>query len=912
MTTRIDLQHLEQITARIDNANSQQAAADALLEWLAERAGPTTIALRMIETQPECALITSEGNILPDDLAAWLSDAKNWETWEEGRRVEPGALIPLRYRGNNYGMLCVEGEQSDDETAMLAVWLAARLYHLSTPILKVEAPRQVHELDAINAISTALTRSFNAEDIWPALHIHLVSLFETTSLFIGLYNADRQLLDLQLVSENGLIVPHEPIPVCGLSEGVIRHNRVLNFADVEYEDERLVALGLHLDEREPGSGAVSWLGIPMRDREQQIIGVIALQNDLPDSFGDDDLALLTTISVQISMALDNLRLLQIEQQRQKVASTLMDVGQVVTSMLSYEDVLEIILEQMDRVVDFDSAAVLLPVDAGLEANTSIRMVVRAAHGLSVVARRTELVFAQDSYVQQVIASRQPVIIVDAARLPGWELHFGTHPTRGWMGVPMLAKDQVIGVITLDKFVPDYYSDQDASTAFALARQAAIAVENARLLEESEENLRIIESRARRLVSMNRMAAIISSTLERDTILNSVIRLVNDLFNTDHSAIILLDEYHEAGYIVAEYPDTGSLGLRVGLDENSLFERLMTHASALVISRITEADFDPLTQAALESIEAQAALIVPLVARDHLIGCIVISSHKPDYLFTEDDRETAMTIAAQIAVAINNADLYEQAIVNDRLKSEFLANISHELRTPLNAIIGYSDLLLDGTYGIMNEKQYDRLTRVNTSGKHLLLMINDVLDLSKIEAGQIALELQPILVADIIRQVCTEIVPQIEQKGLTLEIQIAPNLPPIKADPQRLRQAMANLIGNAVKFTHEGSVIVSTRPIQIIGGQTTSAMNLPTRHRIFDGHWLAISMQDSGIGISPEHQRIIFDAFRQVDGSSIREYGGTGLGLAITLKLVHMHGGHLWVESELGAGSTFHVLLPILA
>jgi len=912
MTTRIELQHLEQITARMDNATSQQAAADVLLEWLAERAGPTAIALRIIETQPECAVITSEGNILPDDLAAWLADAKNWETWENGRRVEPGALLPLRYRGNNYGMLCVEGEQSDEETAMLAVWLAARLYHLSNPLPKIETTRRVNELDAINAISTALTRNFNTEDIWEALHIHLVSLFETTSLFIALYNADRQQLDLPLVSEHGLIVPHEPIPVCGLSEGVIRHNRVLHFADVEFEDERLVSLGLHLDEREPGRGAISWLGIPMRDREQQIIGVIALQNDLPDSFGDDDLALLTTISVQISMALDNLRLLQIEQQRQKVASTLMDVGQVVTSMLSYEDVLEIILEQMDRVVDFDSAAVLLPMLDGGKNSKTMRMVVRAARGLSIVARRTELVFNEASYVHQVITSRQPIIIVDAALLPGWELHFGTHPTRAWMGVPMLAKDQVIGVITLDKFVPDYYSDQDASTAFALARQAAIAVENARLLEQSEDNLRLIESRARRLVSMNRMAAIISSSLERDTILNSVIRLVNDLFNADHSAIILLDEYNEASYIVSEHPDTGSLGLRVGLDENSLFERLMTHANALVINSIPEADFDALTYAALDSIEAQAALVVPLVARDHLIGCIVISSHNPDHIFNEDDRETAMTMAAQIAVAINNADLYEQAIVNDRLKSEFLANISHELRTPLNAIIGYSDLLLDGTYGTMNEKQYDRLTRVNTSGKNLLLMINDVLDLSKIEAGQIALEMQPILVADIIRQVCTEIVPQIEQKGLTLEIQIAPNLPPIKADPQRLRQAMANLIGNAVKFTHEGGVTVTTRPIAVSDGQATENIMLPIRHRVFDGQWLAISMRDSGIGISPEDQRIIFDAFRQVDGSSIREYGGTGLGLAITLKLVNMHGGHLWVESELGTGSTFHVLLPILA
>lgn len=229
----------------------------------------------------------------------------------------------------------------------------------------------------------------------------------------------------------------------------------------------------------------------------------------------------------------------------------------------------------------------------------------------------------------------------------------------------------------------------------------------------------------------------------------------------------------------------------------------------------------------------------------------------------------------------------------KLKSQFLANMSHELRTPLNSIIGYSELILDGMYGPLTEKQQDRLEKVHRNGKNLLALINDILDLSKIEAGRMELDLQEVAVPEVIEQVMSVVQPLAQEKGLILQSKIAPNLRPVKADPDRLRQIILNLLSNAVKFTAEGSVAVEA-------GVSS------------DGRCLELKVIDSGIGIAPELHEVIFDEFRQADSTSTREFGGTGLGLAISRRLSRLHGGDIIVESASGKGSTFTVTIPLVA
>jgi signal transduction histidine kinase len=225
----------------------------------------------------------------------------------------------------------------------------------------------------------------------------------------------------------------------------------------------------------------------------------------------------------------------------------------------------------------------------------------------------------------------------------------------------------------------------------------------------------------------------------------------------------------------------------------------------------------------------------------------------------------------------------------RLKSEFLANMSHELRTPINALIGYTALMLDRIYGELTTKQVDGLTRIQASAQHLLALINDILDLSRIEAGKMPTHLEPTSLQIVINEVTAQVELQARRKGLELLCEVAENVPVLVTDRTKLKQIVLNLLSNAVKFTHKGSV----------------SLTADTQ----DGR-VRIRVRDTGIGISAEHLEVIFEEFRQVDQSRTREYGGTGLGLSITRKLIALLGGEIGVESEVGTGTTFTVTLPV--
>ncbi len=238
-----------------------------------------------------------------------------------------------------------------------------------------------------------------------------------------------------------------------------------------------------------------------------------------------------------------------------------------------------------------------------------------------------------------------------------------------------------------------------------------------------------------------------------------------------------------------------------------------------------------------------------------------------------------------------AEANEELALASQLKSQFLANMSHELRTPLNSIIGYSELILEEMYGPITEKQRDRLEKVNRNGKSLLALINDILDISRIDAGKMKLSLEPVLIPRLIDQAIAEANPAAEEKGLTIQVSYPTALPRVRADEERLRQILSNLVSNAVKFTKEGSVL-----IEAVADD--------------EAQELAIRVVDTGIGIPPESHELIFDEFRQADSTSTREYDGTGLGLALSRHLARMQQGEITVISEPGKGSTFTLRLPL--
>ena len=247
---------------------------------------------------------------------------------------------------------------------------------------------------------------------------------------------------------------------------------------------------------------------------------------------------------------------------------------------------------------------------------------------------------------------------------------------------------------------------------------------------------------------------------------------------------------------------------------------------------------------------------------------------------------------------------EQLIEASRLKSTFLANMSHELRTPLNSIIGYTEMLTEGIYGPLNDKQSDRLVRVKRNGRQLLQLINDILDLSKIEANRLELDLVPVDLPPLIRECLAVFEPLASSEGLTISTELAELLPPVMGDQTRVLQVIMNLVSNAVKFTPEGTVTIRARLLQ--AGEMAPGTGEVRR----EGPWMLFEVADTGIGIAEEHQSLIFEEFRQVDESPSRTYEGTGLGLTITQQLIRLMNGTIAVQSAEGEGATFSVLLPI--
>ena len=245
---------------------------------------------------------------------------------------------------------------------------------------------------------------------------------------------------------------------------------------------------------------------------------------------------------------------------------------------------------------------------------------------------------------------------------------------------------------------------------------------------------------------------------------------------------------------------------------------------------------------------------------------------------------------------------------NQYKNEFVANMSHELRTPLNSIIGYSELLRSGVYGSLTETQIDRLEKIHRNGEELLDLITDILDLNKIDAGQLQLDVASFQLAPIIEKLVDDARILSDEKDLVLTAEIDDNLPPLYGDSQRVNQIITNVLENAIKFTHEGSVKVVASSVLVENGQSND-FQLPIIGWLQDGQWIIVSVIDTGIGIAAEDQGRIFDEFSQVDGSHTREFGGTGLGLAVAKRLVEMHSGTIWVKSAIEEGSTFFIALP---
>jgi len=424
-------------------------------------------------------------------------------------------------------------------------------------------------------------------------------------------------------------------------------------------------------------------------------------------------------------------------------------------------------------------------------------------------------------------------------------------------------------------------------------------EYSRTLEQRVEvRTRELARSVEELKALGEVSQVVSSTLDLETVLTNIVRHAVQLSETDAGTIYEFDEAEgvflprinygtSAEYIEALH----ELRLRVG-DRTVIGQAAIKHAPDQIPDLADVPDYPlPFVQQTVY----RALLALPLLREDHLIGGLVVR-RKAAGEFPPPVVDLLQTFAAQSVLAIHNARLFREIEEKGREleianmhKSEFLANMSHELRTPLNAILGYTELILDNIYGNVPEKIQEVLKRLQKSGRHLLSLINDVLDLSKIEAGQLALSLNEYSIGEVIQTVFTSVEALAAEKKLDMMVKVSKDLPTGKGDDKRIAQLILNLVGNAIKFTNEGEIKADAT----VANQT-----------------FLVSVSDTGPGLAEVDQKKIFEGFHQVDGSSTRKQGGTGLGLSISRKIVEMHGGRIWVESTLGKGSTFRFTLPV--
>ncbi|MBT8351488.1 MAG: GAF domain-containing protein, partial [Deltaproteobacteria bacterium] len=437
--------------------------------------------------------------------------------------------------------------------------------------------------------------------------------------------------------------------------------------------------------------------------------------------------------------------------------------------------------------------------------------------------------------------------------------------------------------------------------FAELSESKIKIEGySRTLEQKVElRTKELARSVEELKALGEVSQAVSSTLDIEKVLTSIVRHAVQLSNTDAGTIYEYDETEQIFIprinfgLNAEFIDTlREYRLQVG-DKTVIGQAAKNRAPDQIPDLLNVPDY-PLLQSVQEE-GYRALLAFPLLRENRLIGGLVVRRKTPGE-FPPPVVEMLQTFAAQSVVAIHNARLFreiehkgQELEIANKHKSEFLANMSHELRTPLNAILGYSELIIDNIYGEVPEKIREVLERVEKNGRHLLSLINDVLDLSKIEAGRLTLSLNDYSIQDTIQTAITSVEALAVEKNIDLKVTVPKNLEKGKGDEQRIAQVILNLLGNAIKFTEQGEVKVEAA--------------------LSNASFL-ISVTDTGIGLSKGDQEKIFEEFQQADRSSTRVKGGTGLGLSISKKIVEMHGGQIGVESALGEGSRFWFMLPI--
>ena len=636
-------------------------------------------------------------------------------------------------------------------------------------------------------------------------------------------------------------------------------------------------------------------------REGIPIGTIHIRRLEVRPFTEKQIKLLETFAAQAVIAIENVRLFQeLQESLEQQTATSEILGVIASSPTDIQPVLDVVAENAARLCDaVDAQMWLVEADRvrfaaqyGSIPSPRVhegRPIVRGLAGGRAILDR-EVVHIPDTF-DPVVEREFPVT---------WALSHEVH-INTLLAAPLLREGIAIGYIMIRRLESRPFSEKQIALLKTFADQAVIAIENVRLFKELQARTQELARSVGELKALGEVGQTVSSTLDLEIVLTRIVSHAVQLSGTDGGAIYEYDESSEEFLLRATHQMDEELinALRANpphLGDGVIGRAAVSREPVVVPNILEERAYAPRMRQLLERYGFRASLAVPLLREDRIIGGLVVR-RKSTGEFRPEVIELLKTFATQSVLAIQNARLFreieeksQQIEAANRHKSEFLANMSHELRTPLNAIIGFSEVLQEKLFGELNEKQAEYTDDILTSGRHLLSLINEILDLSKVEAGRMELELATFDLPLAIDNARTFVRERATRHGIALDLEIDNRLGDYVGDERKIKQILLNLLSNAVKFTPEGG------RIGINAQQVNGAVE--------------ISVSDTGIGIAPEDQPKIFEEFRQVGTDYAHKSEGTGLGLTLAKKFVELHGGRIWVESESGKGSKFTFTLPL--
>jgi signal transduction histidine kinase len=628
-------------------------------------------------------------------------------------------------------------------------------------------------------------------------------------------------------------------------------------------------------------------------RDGKVIGAIATAHREPIAFNDKQVALIKAFADQAVIAIENVRLFNETKEALEQQTATSEILKVISSSTTdTQPVFEAIVRSGLKLFPDATVTVTLPQGgqvtlaavAGLDpvhaqawrGRFPFPLTREYMHGLAILERR--LIDVPDA-----MASNDETIKTGIANFLR-----GGH--RAITVMPMVRGDAAIGAISVTRRAPGPLSEKQVALLRTFADQAVIAIENVRLFNETKEALE-------QQTAIGEVLRVISGTLsDVKPVLEVVAGRAARLCDASAAAIYVLE-----GDVMSREVFHGPQALqgndKLPYSPNTLTGRAVQEGRPLHVHDIEkERELYPLSWQVAKQFGHHTMLAVPLMREGKPFGAMFLrrGEVRP---FSEQQIALSTTFADQAAIAIQNVRLFNeiqdksrQLEIANKHKSDFLANMSHELRTPLNAIIGFSEVLIERMFGEVNAKQADYLKDIHESGKHLLSLINDILDLSKIEAGRMDLEVSSFDLPSALSNAMTLVRERAQRHGIALGLEVDARLGELRADERKFKQIVLNLLSNAVKFTPDG-------------GRVDVAAKLDTDK-------VEIAVKDTGIGIAPEDQEAVFEEFKQVGRDYTRKAEGTGLGLALTKRFVELHGGAIRLQSTPGKGSTFTITLPL--